>query len=52
MCGDSKSGFSIYYITFHHGNNVFDRILDRIGKIDLNDSSSIRIIGFIKSLKK
>ena len=52
VCGESKSGLSTYYIKFCHDNNVFGHILDRIGKIDLNGSYFIDIIGFRKSLKK
>ena len=50
--GESKSGLSTYYIKFCHGKNVFDHILDRIGQMDSNESSSVYIICFIKSLKK
>ena len=52
MRGESKSGLSTYYIKLCHGKNVFDHMLDRIGEMDLNGSSSIEIIGFIKTLKK
>ena len=52
MHGESKAEFSTYHIKFLHGKNIFDHILDRIGKIDLNGSSSIDILGFIKTLKK
>ena len=51
MRGESKSGLSTYYIKFYHGKNFFDHMLDRIGQIDLNGSSSIDIIGFRKSPK-
>ena len=50
--GESKSGLSTYYIKFRHGKNVFDPMLDRIVKIDLNGSSSIDIFGLSKTLKK
>ena len=52
MRGELKYGLSKYHIKFCHGKNVFDHMLDRIGLMDLNGSSSIDIIGFIKSLKK
>ena len=52
MRGESKAGLSTYYIKFRHGKNVFDAMLDRIGEMNLNVSSSIDIIGFIKTLKK
>ena len=52
VCGESKSGLYTYYIKLYNGNNVYDAILDRIGEIDLNGSSSINIIGFRKTLKK
>ena len=52
MRGESKSGLSTYYIKFCHGKNLFDHILDRIGQMDLNGSSSMDIIDFRKSLKK
>ena len=52
MHGESKSGLSTYYIKFRHGNDVFDHIVDRIGEMDLNGSSSIEILGFRKTLKK
>ena len=52
MRGESKYGLYTYYIEFCHGKNVFDHMLYRIGKMDLDGSSSIYIIGFIKSLKK
>ena len=31
MSGESKSGLSTYDIKFHHGKNVFDDMLYRIG---------------------
>ena len=49
MLSDSKYGLSKYYIKFRHGNNVFDGMLDRIGEMGLNGSSSIDIIGFGKT---
>ena len=52
MPGDSRSGLSRYYIKSRHGKNVFDHMLDNIVKMDLNGSSSIDIIGFIRSMKK
>ena len=52
MCGESKYGFSTYYIKFHHSKNIFDNVLDRVVEMDLNGSSSIGIIGFRKSPKK
>ena len=51
MCVESKYGLSIYYIKFRHGKNVFDAMLDRIGEIYLNGTSSINTICFIKTLK-
>ena len=50
--GDSKYGLSTYYIKIFHVKNVFDHIIDRIGQIDLNGSSSINIIGFRKQRNK
>ena len=52
LCGESTYVFSTYHIKFRHGKNVFDHMLDRIGRMDLNGSSSINIIGFRISLKK
>ena len=52
LCVEPKSGLSIYYIKFCHSKNIFDHMLDRIGQMDLNGSSSIDIIGFRKSLNK
>ena len=52
MRSESKAILSTYYIKFCHGKNVFDHTLDTIGQMDLNGSSPIDIIGFIKSLKK
>ena len=52
MHGESKYGLSTYHIKFRHGKNVFDHMFDRIGKMDLNGSSSIDILGFTKILKK
>ena len=52
MCGDSKSGLSTYYIKFQPGKTVFDAILDRIGEMELNDSSYTEIICSRKTLKK
>ena len=52
MRGESKSGLSTYYIKSRHGENAFDAMLDRIGEMDLNGSSSIAIVGFIKTLNK
>ena len=52
MRGESKSGLYVYYIKLRHSKNVFDHMLDRIGKMDLNGSFSIGIIGFRKLLKK
>ena len=40
MRGESKYSLSIYYIKFCHGKNVFDAMLDGIGEMDLNGSSS------------
>ena len=34
LSGESKSGLSTYYIKFRRENNVFDRILDRIGQME------------------
>ena len=48
LCVESTSGLSTYYIKFHHGKNVFDHMIDRIVKMDLNGSSSIDMIGFSK----
>ena len=39
MRGKSKAGLSAYYIRFRHGNTVFDSMLDRIGKMEMNYSS-------------
>ena len=50
--GESKSGLSIYYIKYRGGKTVFDHMLDRIGKMDLNGSYSIDILGFRISLNK
>ena len=50
--GESKDGFSTYYIKFRHGNNVFDHMVDRIVQMDLNSNSYRGIICFRKSLKK
>ena len=52
MYGESKARLSTYYKKFRHRKNVFDHMLDRIGQMDLNGSSSINIIGFSKSPKK
>ena len=52
MCGESKYGFSTYYIKFGHGKIFLSYAFDSIVQMDLNGSSSIDIIGFIKSLKK
>ena len=52
MRSESKAILSTYYIKFCHGKNVFDHMLDTIVQMDLNGSSPIDIIGFIKSLKK
>ena len=52
MRGDSKSGLSIYDIKFLHENTVFDAMLDRIGEMELNDSSSTNIICYIKTINK
>ena len=49
---ESKSGLSIYFMKFRLGKNVFDHIVDRIGQMDLNSSSSIEVIGSSKSVKK
>ena len=48
MRGDSKSGLCTYNIKLHHGKNVFDHVLGRIGQMDLNGRSYIDIIGFRK----
>ena len=50
--GESKYGFSTYYIKLCHGKNIFDHMLGRIGQMDLNGISSIDMISFRKSLKK
>ena len=52
MCLESKYGLSTYYIEFLHAKNFFDDMIDRIGEMDLHGSSSIKIIGFGKTLKK
>ena len=52
MCGESKAALSTDHIKLCHGKNFFDHMLDRIGKMDLNGSSFIDIIGFSRSLKK
>ena len=52
MHGESKSEFSTYHIKCFHVKNIFDDMLDRIGKIDLNGSTSIEIVGFRKTLEK
>ena len=52
MCGESKYVLSTYCIKLCHGKNIFDHMLDRIGKMDLNGSFSINIIGFRKLLNK
>ena len=50
--GESKSRLSTYYIKLCHDKNVFDDMIGRIGEMNLNGSSSIDIIGFIKTLRK
>ena len=35
ICGESKTGFSTYYVKFYHGKNVFDAMLDRIEEMGL-----------------
>ena len=52
MRGESKSGFSTYYIKLCCSRNVFDAMLDRIGEMNLNVSSSIDVIDFRTTLKK
>ena len=52
MRGEPKSGLSINRIKIRHGKIVFDNMLDRNGKMDLNDSSSIDIFGLRKTPKK
>ena len=52
LSGKSKSGLCTYYTKLRHGKDIFDHMLDRIGQIYLNGSSTIKIIGFNKSLKK
>ena len=52
MRGESKYGLSSYYIKLLHGKTVFDAILDRIGEMDLNYSSSTDMIFSIKTLKE
>ena len=49
--GESKSGLSTYYIILSW-QECFAHILDRIGQMDLNASSSIDIIGSSKSMNK
>ena len=51
MCGESKSGLYTYHIKFRHNKNFFGAMVDRIGQIYLNDSFSINIIVFRKTLK-
>ena len=48
MCGESKYGFSTYYIKFRHGKTIFDAIIDRIEEIELNYSSSTGIVCYRK----
>ena len=50
--GDSKDGFSTYYIKFRHSKNVFDHMLDGIEKMDLNGRYSIDIFGLRKIMNK
>ena len=52
MRGDSKAGLSTYNRKFHHGKNVFYVMLDRVGEMDLNDSSSIGLIFFANHWRK
>ena len=52
MLVESKYVLSAYYIKFSHGKNIFDHMLDRIGQIYINYSSSIPIIGLRKTLNK
>ena len=50
ICGESKSGLSTYYVNLRHVKNIFGHIIDRIGKMDLNDCSPIGIFGLSKTL--
>ena len=52
MHGESKSELSTYYIKLRHVKTVFDAMFDRIGEMELNDSSSTDIIYSSKTLKK
>ena len=48
MNGESKSGLSTYYIKLRHVKTVFDAMLDRIGEMEINDSTSTDIIFLTK----
>ena len=40
MCGELKAVLSTYYKKLNYGKSVFDHMLDMIGQMDLNSSSS------------
>ena len=52
MRDESKYGFSTYYIKFWHVKTVFDEFLDRIGELELKNSSPTNIVFNIRTPKE